>query len=467
MRLSRRVKSAGAVAHAIFAAIIAITVVAGLRPANADARALRSDGEWAALPPGGFPRSDVPLGRWAHTAIYDSKRGRMVVFGGTNGAPLGDVWVRSLDGSGDWSQLIPTTPGPTPRFWHSAIYDELGDRMIVFGGDDGMIRNDLWALSFASGGWTRLLEIGPLVPRREHSAIYDPIENRMLVHGGYSGFLLSDTWELALDAPPSWVPLTSEGETPYARSGHTAIYDVLGRRMIVYGGDTVFARRTWALDLATTPTWREIVTSGELPGLRRDHAAVYDKLRSRMLIFGGVDRFLVGRNDSWTLSLGATPTWRRLDLDGEPPPPCRAPSAILDRVTDRLIVFGGMADVPETGTWAQTWRIAVGSEDAKADPVAAESSDETVAPAILLMPSVGHAAITIRLRNAAAGPVRLDVYDASGRRVRALHDGWLSSGESTIEWDGRGDGAADVPAGVYYVRLESDRGVAARRAVRF
>ncbi len=59
-----------------------------------------------------------------------------------------------------------------------------------------------------------------------------------------------------------------------------------------------------------------------------------------------------------------------------------------------------------------------------------------------------------------AGPVRLTVYDALGRRVRVLFDGAQASGAHTARWDGRNDAGTDVGSGLYFVRLEGVAGQA-------
>ena len=57
-------------------------------------------------------------------------------------ASMQQASLNSIDG--DWSEAY-----ITPRYYHSAIYDPMRDRMVVFGGDDGAYsgwRNDVWAL---------------------------------------------------------------------------------------------------------------------------------------------------------------------------------------------------------------------------------------------------------------------------------------------------------------------------------
>jgi len=50
-------------------------------------------------------------------------------------------------------------------------------------------------------------------------------------------------------------------------------------------------------------------------------------------------------------------------------------------------------------------------------------------------------------------PTQVDVYDVSGRHVRALVSGTLPSGVHQSEWDGRDDRGEPVTAGIYFVRF--------------
>jgi hypothetical protein len=53
----------------------------------------------------------------------------------------------------------------------------------------------------------------------------------------------------------------------------------------------------------------------------------------------------------------------------------------------------------------------------------------------------------------AAGWVKLDVYDVSGRHVRRLQDGLMNAGRHERTWDGRDDAGRTLPSGVYFARL--------------
>lgn len=63
----------------------------------------------------------------------------------------------------------------------------------------------------------------------------------------------------------------------------------------------------------------------------------------------------------------------------------------------------------------------------------------------------------------AAAHVRLELFDASGRRVRALADGPHAAGTSRIAWDGADDRGARAGAGLYWARLTTPSGTHVRR----
>lgn len=58
----------------------------------------------------------------------------------------------------------------------------------------------------------------------------------------------------------------------------------------------------------------------------------------------------------------------------------------------------------------------------------------------------------------ASGQVTVAVYDASGRQVRMLAEGWQGAGEHSVTWDGRSEGGDRVADGVYFVRIDGSTG---------
>ena len=271
---------------------------------------------WTQLAPLGAPPS---VRRW-HSAIYDPVRDRMVVFGGfTGNIYTNDVWALSLGESPEWTQLTPAGTLPHERYRHSAIYDSARDRMVVFGGwFSGDNYGDVWSLSLGdTPQWTELETNGtPPTARYSHTAIYDPVRDRMVVFAGVDAGLLNDVWSLAF-ADTAWTKLEPGGTPPLYRYVHSAIYDPVRDRMVVFGGfdPAGFVADTWTMSLAGEPEWSALAPVGTLPPGRFGHSAIYDPVRDRMVVFGGFTG-LVSLNDTWNLALAGSPAWSPMFAPG-------------------------------------------------------------------------------------------------------------------------------------------------------
>jgi flagellar hook assembly protein FlgD len=62
-----------------------------------------------------------------------------------------------------------------------------------------------------------------------------------------------------------------------------------------------------------------------------------------------------------------------------------------------------------------------------------------------------------------AGRATVVVFDVRGRRVKTLGDGTRTAGAHRFTWDGSDRRGATVSAGIYLVRLVTDRGQTAKR----
>ena len=350
--------------------LLAATPLGGPSPAAAEA-------------PGRWPASSyLPYWRRSHSTIYDAANSRLILFGGWNGRRLfNDVWALDLTlGAEAWVQLQPAGVRPAPRAGHTAVYDAAGGRMILFGGRSaGGDLADTWALDLTPGAeaWAQLQPAGSLpTARSSHTAVYDAGGQRMILFAGVSkGQFLADTW--ALDLTPgaeTWQALSPSGGPPPARAGHTAVYDAANGRMILFAGvgSGSLLADLWALDLASgAEAWSLITPGGAPPPARRSHTAVYDGVRLRMLLFGGVGQgaFL---DDLWALdlTLGAeawqllTPPYNRSNdssRSGRSNDFSRSQSggrawhtAILDSLHDRLVIIGGFGPLQAIQQWALT-----------------------------------------------------------------------------------------------------------------
>ncbi len=78
-------------------------------------------------------------------------------------------------------------------------------------------------------------------------------------------------------------------------------------------------------------------------------------------------------------------------------------------------------------------------------------------------PFSGATTIDLTLRD--AEPVRVEVFDVAGRRVRAIVVGRLQAGESRLVFDGMDDAAHALPSGVYFYRVHAGSETVTRKMV--
>jgi hypothetical protein len=191
-----------------------------------------------------FPEGDAPSPRWGQSMIFDPVRGRFVMYGGYAGRPLGDTWELTLDPTPRWRRIPDRGVPPPGRSQASAVYDSRRDAMLVYGGNLGpsnapVLTDETWALSFIDGDiWVPLATLGrPPSGRTGHRAIYDSRRDRMLVLWGdsYNGGR-SDCSELDLAGDFTWYDYAPGGVTPSGRSGFGAIYDPTRDQAFILGG---------------------------------------------------------------------------------------------------------------------------------------------------------------------------------------------------------------------------------------
>jgi hypothetical protein len=79
-------------------------------------------------------------------------------------------------------------------------------------------------------------------------------------------------------------------------------------------------------------------------------------------------------------------------------------------------------------------------------------------------PSSGETRVSLALPR--EGLVRVVLFDAAGRVLNTLMDGWQSAGTHTIVWAGRTSEGVEAPAGLYFLRAEAEGRSVTRRLVR-
>jgi hypothetical protein len=86
--------------------------------------------------------------------------------------------------------------------------------------------------------------------------------------------------------------------------------------------------------------------------------------------------------------------------------------------------------------------------------------------ALAAAPNPARASSTIRFDLPTSGPVRLAVYDLSGRLVKSLAKESFEAGRYARTWDGVTESGARTAAGVYFVRLSAPGGMLTRTILR-
>jgi hypothetical protein len=137
---------------------------------------------WTDLAPSG----PAPLGRTAAAAIYDITGNRMIIYGGENNGAVPYCDVLSLAGSPGWSTLGTSGAQPGALQYQSMIYDHATRRILLFGGFNLSAQGSLYQLNLNTGVWSLLTPpVASPQARWAHGAIWDAVGNRMVVVGGY------------------------------------------------------------------------------------------------------------------------------------------------------------------------------------------------------------------------------------------------------------------------------------------
>lgn len=198
-----------------------------------------------------------PPGRARHMATYDALSGRMIVWGGRtrNGTSgpytlLGDLWALDLE-TETWEQLTPgPSSAPPARINAAMVYDAGRHRVLVFGGNassSGMAYialNDLWQLDLDTLAWSQLNLAGGPTPRLFTAALYDDVRDRMVVYGGAdetafmnTAVYFDDLWAVEFGAgAPAWAPLDGATLRPEGRFWSQMVWADALDLYVLFGG---------------------------------------------------------------------------------------------------------------------------------------------------------------------------------------------------------------------------------------
>ncbi len=265
----------------------------------------------------------------------------MYIFGGSatasGSAPSDNLYRLGLTESGDWLGPLtqvgtPGTQRPETRTGHTEVAENTAAQRWVFGGRkaDGNYLNDTWIPNFnvpaVSGDWT----YGWLPPR--HDGTGNPgvdvpngrmqhvaailSDNSMVVFGGFGKVggqdkVFEDVWRLrysSITGQWGWqkldqIPLPGQPGHPGARFALAAVNDRPRSRMLIFGGatnpqQTLADNEVYALTINTvagTATWSKptLRNPSSRPGARMGHALAGDEYPRSRVAGGNENRALL------------------------------------------------------------------------------------------------------------------------------------------------------------------------------
>ncbi|EUB63789.1 Host cell factor 1 [Echinococcus granulosus] len=256
-----------------------------------------------------------------------------------------------------WKKVT-TASGNVPRSRHGHKAVALKDLIVIFGGGNEGIVDELHVFNTSLNQWFLPAVRGDIPPG---CAAFGMISENtrvllfggMLEYGKYSNELYELQaskweWKRLKPKPPRNGPL------PCPRIGHS--FTLVGQRAFLFGGITNdsedpknniprYLNDLYTLELrpnSSAMCWDIPITYGQPPSPRESHTAVAYQVMDglikkwRLLVYGGMTGCRLG--DLWQLEID-TMTWTKPSISGDLPAPRSLHSATV--IGNRMFVFGG------------------------------------------------------------------------------------------------------------------------------
>lgn len=302
-----------------------------------------------------FP-ANRPTPRSAHAMVYDSKRGRVLVFGGRAESTelrgkvtlLNDLWAWQ---NGNWQQLDAANAPPV-RQNPDLAYDRVRDRVIMFGGyrylADGRTIDPLYdTWEFDGTSWTEV-QTAANGPKVDKPLLAYDIERKQTILLGINSTFDTQMYRWNPNSK-AWDSVPADPKPPCVHES-TLVYQTHNQTLLLTGGlcdDTASnSDEVWQWDGVI---WSKIDAKlGLFPAGRANGAAyAYDTKYNRMIRFGGTVNFgtLV---DSSTYTLRDL-TWRFMPAPFRPSPRSLT-SFRRDPVHGGILLYGGLNEFSQGAT---------------------------------------------------------------------------------------------------------------------
>ena len=292
--------------------------------------------------------SSRPERRASMMMAYDSKRNKLVLFGGEISYPSWDYFGDTWEFDGEEWQKIETEHAPQKRSRGGFCYSKTLEKCILFGGygENGKHYNDTW--TYDGQDWVKRDTATSPPARKEFAMVFDGNINRVLIFGGekQNDNILNDFW--SFDGI-TWTLIDLEIH-PTHRVQAKMVYDSNRKKTVLFGGNygMTFFNDTWEYDGVK---WDKIETIHKVSPKRNFFGLCYDTFQRKCLLFGGSNIFSLPSkfNDIWEYN-GSD--WFKLDISDSPSPRWGVEFEYFNK-DYKTILFGGFDS--QTRNIDDTW----------------------------------------------------------------------------------------------------------------
>jgi hypothetical protein len=252
--------------------------------------------------------------------------------------------------------MQPAPPFPYIPSSNNIVFDSVRNKIVLVG---SRATSDLLMQTweYDQDGWASKSTAHAPLTRGGASIAFDPDRGKVVLFGGshwdYSAHDYADTWEYdGLD----WA-LQSPAHSPTARGDAPMVYDTLRQRMVLVGGVVVsqmssYLEETWVY---ASGDWQHLPISD--PSGRAVGRMAYDDARDRAVLWGGLVVNQGAQNDTWEFDGTSwslvVPTWS--------PPASYNHRMTYDSVRQQVQMYGGSDDGRVYAFDGATWRALAAS----------------------------------------------------------------------------------------------------------
>jgi hypothetical protein len=272
---------------------------------------------------------------------YDPVSQKVVMFGGWDGLWLRDTWT--YDGT-TWTQ-VQSSISPGPRAGHGMAYDAVERVVVLFGGFDGTAcHSDTWLWDGASSTWTQAAPDQPLLELTGAILFTDPANGHVDRFGGYNRLADECSQRTHQWNGSTWIPLHTS-TSPSPRASSPVALDRAHHEVVIVGGYPSYVQDTWIWD---GTNWTMLTPSASPQNLF-DASAAFDPNLGHVISFGGGPAY--------------ASTWEWTSTDWLSLQPVVSPSArwdyamAYDEALGSIVLFGGVTN--GGGLFNETWWLAI------------------------------------------------------------------------------------------------------------